>query len=106
MLHVFSTGLVVAAFAGAGLFNAVGTAAQQASFARWGYPAWWCRVTGVLELAVAFMVAFPASRLLGLSLGAIIMAAAALTVVRHREFSHLAPIGVFVVLLIVTALSS
>ena len=106
MLHTIFIWLVVAGFAGAGLFNAIGLAAQQESFVRWGYPRWWCRTTGLLELATAALVAFPATQTTGLFIGAIIMAAAALTVVRHREFSHLAPIGVFVVCLVAASVTS
>jgi hypothetical protein len=95
MLHTIITWLVVAGFAGAGLFNSIGLSAQRESFVRWGYPSWWCRVTGLLELATAALVASPTTQAAGLVLGAVIMAAAALTVVRHREFSHLVPIGVF-----------
>ncbi len=40
MPPVVSTSFVVAAFAGAGLINAPGRAAQRESFVRWGYPAW------------------------------------------------------------------
>ena len=97
MLHTIFIWLVVAGFAGAGLVNAIGPTAQQESFVRWGYPRWWCRSTGLLELATAALVAFPATQTAGLFVGAIIMAAAAFTVVRHREFSHLVPIGIFVV---------
>gem|GEM_PF-3638077 len=38
MLHTIFIWLVVAGFAGAGLFNAICPAAQQESFVRWGYP--------------------------------------------------------------------
>lgn len=58
MLVILSNWLLVAAFAGAGLFNAIGTTATQGSFVRWGYPRWWCRVTGALEIAVAALIAF------------------------------------------------
>ena len=34
-----------------------------------------------------------------MALGAVIVVAAAVTVMRHRDFSHLAPLGVFAVLL-------
>jgi hypothetical protein len=34
--------------------------------------------------------------MIGLALGALIIAAAVLTVLRHRDFSHLVPLGVFV----------
>ena len=106
MMHTVSVWLAVTAFAGAGLVNAVGRADQRDSFVRWGYPAWWCRVTGFLELAAALMIAFPSSRSVGLLLGALVMVAASLTVVRHGEFSHLAPIGVFVALLLLVGLAS
>jgi hypothetical protein len=106
MLHTISIWLAVAAFAGVGLVNAAGRAAQRDSFVRWGYPVWWCRVTGVLELAVAIMIAVPSSRSAGLLLGAAIMVAAAATVVRHREFSHLMPIGIFFALLLLVGVAS
>lgn len=106
MLHAGSTWLLVAAFLGAGLFNAIGTPATQASFVRWGYPAWWCRVTGGLEMANAVLIAIPVTRAAGLVLGAGIVAAAVLTVVRRREFSHLAPLGLFAALLVLAGTAS
>ena len=89
MLHVLSIWLLVAAFFGAGVFNAIGTPATKAGFVRWGYPQWWCRLTGGLEIAAAVLVALPASRIVGLALRAVIITAAVLTVLRVRELSHL-----------------
>jgi hypothetical protein len=106
MLHTLSTWLFVAAFCAAGLFNAIGTSTTRANFVRWGYPVWWCRVTGGLEVATAGLIAFPSSREAGLILGAAIIAAAALTVVRHREFTHLAPAVPFIVLLALAGFAS
>lgn len=106
MPHAVSIWLLVAAFFGAGSFNAIGTPGTRNSFVRWGYPAWWCRVTGGLEVANAVLIACPATRGVGLGLGAVIIAAAVLTVVRHREFSHLAPLGVFAALLALAGSSS
>ncbi len=106
MLHTFLIWLLVAAFFGAGLFNAIGTPATQSSFVRWSYPAWWCRVTGGLEMANAVLIALPVTRGMGLILGAVIIAAAVLTVSRHREFSHLAPLGLFVALLVLAEITS
>lgn len=106
MLHAATIWLLVAAFFGAGLFNAIGTSATKRSFVRWGYPEWWCRVTGGSEMAAAVLVALPATRFVGLALGAVVIAAAVLTVLRHREFAHLAPLSVFVALLALAALSS
>ncbi|WP_420607400.1 DoxX family protein [Novosphingopyxis sp.] len=99
MLHTISTWLVVAAFFGAGVFNAIGTSATRSDFVRWGYPPWWCRVTGALEIVTAALVAYPPTRGMGLILGAVIIAAAILTVLRHREYSHLTQLGPFVALL-------
>lgn len=99
MLHTIAIWLAAAAFVGAGVVNAVGARAQRSSFVRWGYPAWWCRVTGGLEVVTAVLIVWPATRSAGLGLGAMIIAAAVVTVVRHRELSHLAPLGLFVLLL-------
>jgi hypothetical protein len=106
MPYFVSSGLPAAAFFGAGLFNVIGTATTRRSFVRWGYPGWWCRVTGALELATAALIALPATRGAGLILGAIIVAAAVLTVLRHRDFSHLLPLGLFAGLLVLAAAAS
>jgi uncharacterized membrane protein YphA (DoxX/SURF4 family) len=106
MPHMVAIWLLVAAFFGAGLFNLIGTPATQDSFARWGYPRWWCRVTGALEIGVAGLLALPFAREAGLILGALIILAAVLTVLRHRAFSHLAPLGFFVALLVLAGATS
>ena len=99
MIHALSIWLLVAGFLGAGLFNAIGTPGTQSDFARWGYPRWWSRFTGGLEIVSAVLIALPASRIVGLALGAAIIWAAVLTVLRHREFSHLVQLGVFAALI-------
>ena len=83
MPATFLTWILAAAFAGAGLFNAIGTEATQASFVRWGYPAWWCRITGALEIVIAGLIAVPATHAIGLLVGAVVIAAAIATVARH-----------------------
>ena len=83
---LFSTWLLVAAFFGAGVFNAIGTSGRQSDFARWGYPRWWNIFTGGLEIMSAVLIVLPVSRIVGLTLGAAIIAAAVLTVLRHRDF--------------------
>jgi hypothetical protein len=100
MLPTASLWLLVAAFFGAGLFNAIGTAGTKSDFVRWGYPAWWCRVTGGLEMIIALLIAFPATRFCGVILGALIVVVAVVTVVRRRELAHLAPLSVFAALLL------
>jgi hypothetical protein len=106
MAHALSIWLLVAGFFGAGLFNAIGTPATRSDFARWGYPRWWCRFTGGLEMMSAVLIALPVSRVVGLALGTLIIAAAVITVLRHREFPHLVPLGVFVALIALAETSS
>ncbi|UDL94373.1 DoxX family protein [Lichenihabitans sp. PAMC28606] len=100
-VHAVSLWHLVAAFFGAGIFNAIGTPGTQSDFARWGYPRGWNWLTGGLEMIVAVLIARPGSRDVGLVLGAVIIVAAVLTVFRHRDFSHLLPLSVFGVLLAV-----
>ncbi|MCX5541369.1 DoxX family protein [Paraburkholderia sp. CNPSo 3076] len=106
MVHTLSIWLLAAGFFGAGLFNAIGPPATQSDYARWGYPRWWGRLTGALEMLSAVLIALPASRVIGLALGALIIAAAVLTVLRHRDFSHLVPLGVFVAVIALAGISS
>jgi hypothetical protein len=106
MVHALSIWLLVAGFFGAGLFNAVGTPATQSDFARWGYPRWWGRFTGGLEMMSAVLIALPVSRIVGLPLGAGIIATAVLTVLRHREFTHLVPLSAFVAVIALAEISS
>ena len=105
MLHTLSIWALVVGFCGAGLFNAIGTPATQSGFVRWGYPSWWGRVTGGLEMVGALMIALPVTRGVGLILGAVIIAAAVWTVMRHRDFPHLVPLAVFAALLALAAIS-
>jgi hypothetical protein len=103
MVHALPIWLLVAGFFGAGLFNAIGTPGTHSDFARWGYPRWWSLFTGGLEIMSAVLIALPASRSIGLALGAVIIAAAVMTVLRHRDLSHLAPLGVFGALIALAA---
>lgn len=106
MPHTLSLGLAGAAFLGAGIYNAVGTTSTRNSFVRWGYPAWWCYLTGALEVLAALLLAVPVARQAGLILGTAIIGAAVVTVLRHREFSHLAPLGALAALLALAGVTS
>ena len=83
--------LLAFAFLGAGVVNAAGSASTRDDFVRWGYPRWWNLVTGALEGLAAALIAAPAARVAGLMLGAAICVAAVATVVRHKDYGHLAP---------------
>ena len=83
--------LLTLAFLGAGIVNAAGSAAIKNDFVRWGYPRWWNLVTGGLEVLVAALIAMPTARVAGLLLGAAICVAAVATVVRYKDYGHVAP---------------
>ena len=83
--------LLAFAFAGAGLFNAIGGADVQAGFIRWGYPACWNFVTAAFEVLGAALIVLPETRIWGLALGAMVLIAAVSTVTWHREYEHLPP---------------
>jgi len=83
--------LLAFAFAGAGLFNAIGGAAVQSKFVRWGYPAWWNFVTAGLEALGAALIIVPETRIWGLTLMAMVLIAAMVTVAWRREYSELLP---------------
>jgi DoxX-like family len=106
MIHTLAAWLLAAGFLVAGAMNAHSSPATQASYVRWGYPPWWSRVTGAAEFAVAFLIAFPGTRPAGLIIGALIILAAVATVIRKRDFGHLAPLGLFTTLLVLAAASS
>lgn len=99
MIHTMPIWLLVAGFFGAGMFNVIGTPSTQNDFVRWGYPSWWCRVTGILEMLIAVCIAIPFSRSVGLGLGGAVIAVAAMTVVRHREYANLIPAGIFITMI-------
>lgn len=98
--------ILAASFFLAGMVNAIGTQSTRRDFARWGYPEWWGKLTGILEICCAGMLIYSASFLAGLTLGTVIIAAALITLVRFREFRHLIPAAVYAVLLLAVWLKS
>jgi len=106
MVHALSLWLLAAAFLGAGIVNAIGAAGTRDDFVKWGYPRWWGILTGALEISTAALFALPAARIAGIALGTAITAAAILTVLRHRDYRHLPPLGVFVGLIAVVVVSA
>lgn len=75
-------------FAAGAALNWIAPLAIRQSYARWRYPDWFHYVTAMLELAAAVLLAVASTRSLGVALAALIMAAATLTLLRHREFGH------------------
>ena len=74
---------------GAGVVNIAGPGSVRASFARWGYPAGFHRVTGGLEVAAGALLLFPGTSRVGAIGSLVIQLAAMMTLVRHRDWTHL-----------------
>jgi membrane protein HdeD len=73
----------------AGGVNFAGPSSVRESFARWGYPAGFHRVTGGLEAAAGLLLLVPATSRVGAIGSAIILLAAVATLIRYREWGHL-----------------
>ena len=74
---------------GAGAVNCAGSASVRDSFARWGYPPGFHRVTGGLEVAAGSLLLIPATSRFGAIGSAVILLAAVATLIRHRDWGHL-----------------
>jgi uncharacterized membrane protein YphA (DoxX/SURF4 family) len=74
---------------GAGVANFVGPRSVRDSFARWGYPAGFHRVTGGLEVTAGLLLLIPATSRVGAIGSVAILLAAVVTLVRHRDWKHL-----------------
>jgi membrane protein HdeD len=74
---------------GAGGANFAGPPLVRESFARWGYPAGFHRVTGGLEVAAGLLLMIPLTSWVGAIGSAIILLAAVVTLIRFRDWAHL-----------------
>jgi hypothetical protein len=106
LIHTLSVWLLAVAFLGAGLFNLAGTRATRDEFVAWGYPAWWCWVTGGLEILTAAFLAVPLVRSAGIVLGTLVVLAVVATLLRHRAYTRLPPAVAFLVVIALAALTS
>ena len=80
-------------FASAGAVNFAGPAHLVATYRRWGYPWWFGRVTGAIEIQSGVSIGISSTRVAGLGLAAIVMVAAVVTLILRRDFSHLTAPG-------------
>jgi hypothetical protein len=99
-----ATLLAAAAFLLGAVINASGSMVIRNEFVRYGFPSWWCWVTAILELVTAVLLVLRPTFAIGVALGTCIMLAAIVAIVRARDFPHIAPPSLFLLLLIIAAL--
>ena len=96
-LQIWATYAIAAVFLAGTLVNLIGPAGIRRENAHWGYPESFRFVTAALEAAALVLILIPATRVVGLALGALIMLAAIGTLFRAGQFAHAIPAGVVLV---------
>ncbi|AVH45362.1 DoxX family protein [Agrobacterium tumefaciens] len=99
-----ATLLAAAAFLLGAVVNASGRKAVQEEFVRYGFPSWWCWITAILEFLTAVLLVSRPTFAIGVALGACIMVAAIIAIIRASDFRHILPPSLFLLLLIIAAL--
>ncbi|KQV83390.1 DoxX family protein [Rhizobium sp. Root1220] len=99
-----ATLLAAAAFLLGAVINASGSKAVREEFVRYGFPSWWCWITAILEFLTTVLLVLRPTFAFGVALGACIMVAAVIAIIRARDFRHIPPPSVFLLLLIIAAL--
>lgn len=98
-----ATLLAAVAFLLAAVINASGSKAVKDEFVRYGFPSWWCWITAILEFLTAVLLVLRPTLALGVALGACIMIAAIVAIIRARDFRRIPPPSVFLLMLIIAA---
>jgi hypothetical protein len=81
--------VLIVAFGAIGLIHLSGIKAIRDSYTGWGYPERFYLVTGFAEVVTAVLLAIPTTRVWGIALGATICIAAIVTLLRHKQWTHL-----------------
>ena len=97
------SGLLAIVFVLAGGSKLAGAKMHLENFARWGYPAWFVYVVGLVEVAGAVLVVIPRTRFYGAVLLAANMAGAVFT---HLKSAELALVPPPLALLVLAALAA
>lgn len=105
-LVVLGISLFLAFILVGGFFRNVFSPTARDEFIRWHYPPWFRFVVGSLELAAAVLLFIPGERWVALALIAIVMVAAAVTLIVHKEFAHTAaPLSILALTIILALLT-
>jgi heme A synthase len=95
--------IAAAAFLIGAVVNASASKPIREEFVRYGFPWWWCWVTALLEFTTAVLLLLRPTFTLGVVLGVCIMVAAIFAIVRARDYRHIPPPAIFLLLLVIAA---
>lgn len=80
-----------AVFGVVGIVQLAGIDAINRTYLRWGYPLWIVRLTGVVELLAAVLLAVPATRPVGIGLAAGVNFVVVVLLLKNRAYFLAAP---------------
>ena len=86
-----------------GALNIAGLKAMKDAFRKWGFPAWFHILNGVIQVLIGAMIAWYPTRPLGLLLAVLLCLAIGMTLIRQRAWAHFPPAIVLLVLVLVDA---
>jgi len=95
--------IAAAAFLIGAVVNASARKPIREEFVRYGFPWWWCWVTALLEFTTAVLLLLRPTFTLGVVLGVCIMVAAIIAILRARDYRHIPPPAIFLLLLVIAA---
>jgi hypothetical protein len=98
--------LLSAIFAASAVVHVSGAGFIRKAYRRWRFPPNFHRVVGVLNLLIAAFLAMPVTRIWGAALASVVMFAAVVTLLNHRQYAYSLPGMVLMALLVPAFLSS
>ena len=103
--HFISTFIalaIAAMFAVSALVHLAGPRFIREAYERWNFPRKFYRVTGIVELLAAAFLANPITRLWGVTLAALTMFVAVVTLLNNKQYAYTVP-GILVMVALIPA---
>ena len=70
-------------------------------FERWKFPGWFHLFNGAFQIATGILLVFPATRWLGFALAVAVSVGVYATLMRFREYAHMAPVTILSAMVLV-----
>jgi len=99
---VFTAWAIAGMFAASALLHLAGPRFIREAYDRWNFPRKFYRVTGIVELITAAFLSNPLTRLWGITLAALTMFVAVVTLLNNKQYAYTVP-GILVMLALIPA---